>query len=44
MRVKTSLFFELALVLVRVDHVARFIVKPNHGIRGTDCEKTSDRK
>ena len=26
-----SWFFELALVLVRFDHVARFIVNANHG-------------
>jgi hypothetical protein len=25
-------FFEIALVLVRLDHVARFIVNANHGI------------
>ncbi len=36
--------FEIARVLVRVDHVARFIVNANHGVMGaaeklgvTDC-------
>jgi hypothetical protein len=28
----TSPLFEIALVLVRLDHVARFIVNANHGI------------
>jgi hypothetical protein len=28
----TSRLFELALVLVRLDHVASFIVNANHGI------------
>jgi hypothetical protein len=28
----TSPLFELARVLVRVDHVARFIVNANHGV------------
>jgi hypothetical protein len=32
MRVKTSLFFEIAGVLVRLDHVASFIVNANDGI------------
>jgi hypothetical protein len=32
MRVKTLPLFELALVLVRFDHVARFIEHANHGI------------
>jgi hypothetical protein len=32
MRVKTSPLFELALVLVRFDHVASRIVNANHGI------------
>jgi hypothetical protein len=29
---KASLLFEIAGVLVRLDHVARFIVNANHGI------------
>jgi hypothetical protein len=32
MRVKTSPLFELARVLVRLDHVAHFIVNANHSI------------
>jgi hypothetical protein len=32
MRVKTSPLFELARVLVRLDHVARFIVNADHSI------------
>ena len=31
-REKTSLFFEVALVLVRFDHVARFIVNADHRV------------
>jgi hypothetical protein len=31
-RVETSSRFELASVLVRLDHVASFIVNANHGI------------
>jgi hypothetical protein len=31
MRVETSPLFEIALVLVRFDHVASFIVTVNHG-------------
>jgi hypothetical protein len=27
-----SPFFEIARVLVRVDHIARFIVNANHGV------------
>jgi hypothetical protein len=33
MRVKSSPLFELAGVLVRLDHVARIIVNPNHTAR-----------
>jgi hypothetical protein len=29
---RTSPLFEIALVLVRLDHVARFIVNADHGI------------
>jgi hypothetical protein len=29
---QNSPLFEIALVLVRLDHVARFIVNANHGI------------
>jgi hypothetical protein len=32
MRVETSPLFELARVLVRLDHVAKLIVNANHGI------------
>jgi hypothetical protein len=32
MRVKTSPLFEIALVLVRLDHVTRFVVDANHRI------------
>jgi len=32
MRVKTSTFFEIARVLVRFNHVARFIVNSNYSI------------
>ena len=32
LRAKTSRFFEIARVLVRLDHVARRIVNANHGI------------
>jgi hypothetical protein len=32
MRVKTLSFFELARVLVRLDHVASFIVNANHSV------------
>jgi hypothetical protein len=32
MRLNTSPLFEIALVLVRLDHVARVIVNANHGI------------
>jgi hypothetical protein len=28
----TQRFFEIALVLVRLDHIVRCIVNPNHGI------------
>ncbi len=30
--VEFSQFFELAIVLVRFDHVASFIINANHGI------------
>jgi len=32
MRVKTSPLFEIARVLVGLDHVASFIINANHGI------------
>jgi len=31
---QNSPLFEIARVLVRVDHVVRFIANANHGIRG----------
>jgi len=34
-RTKTSRFFELALVLVRFDDVAHFIVNADHGVMRT---------
>ncbi len=37
-RVKTSPLFEIARVLVRLDHVASFIVNANHGIMRTAVE------
>jgi hypothetical protein len=35
-RVKDSLLFELASVLVRLDHVASFIVNANHSLTAFD--------
>jgi len=32
-RVKTSPLFEIARLLVRLDHVARFIVNANHSMK-----------
>jgi hypothetical protein len=34
-RAKTSRLFELALVLVRLDHVASFIINADHGVMRT---------
>jgi hypothetical protein len=37
MREKTSRLFELARLLVRVDHVASIIKNANHGLTETDA-------
>ncbi len=41
MRVKTSPFFEIALVLVRLDHVARRIVNADHSINVMGCRTSA---
>jgi hypothetical protein len=36
-----SPLFEITLVLVRFDHVARFVVNANHGIKPTGAAEAS---
>ena len=40
----SSPLFELARVLVRLDHIARFIVNTNHRISASGCDASRSRR